>query len=240
MARPRGSKQQREQAMRLQTGGGKFIGYVRVSTADQGENGHSLDGQRSRIEAAARREGLTLVDVVCDVESGAKQRDGLDEAWERIVAGEAEGLLFCKLDRVGRSQQHLFALVQEARDRGLSLLGADETWHVRRGELVSEMVFFLMAFAQVERERISRRTREGLAAAKAKGVKLGRPAENVGEAAERATELRRTGMPWATIAKTLNDEGYTTARGGQFYPATVGRMIDRTDPTANPEGGYRP
>ncbi len=82
-------------------------------------------------------------------------------------------------------------------------------------------------------------TREGLAAAKAKGIKLGRPAENVGEAAERATELRRQGLPWATIAKTLNAEGYTTARGGIFHPATVGRMIDRTDPTANPEGGYR-
>jgi len=239
MARPRGSKRQREQEARLMTGAGRFIGYIRVSTLDQGTNGHSLEGQRQRLQEAAAREGVELIDIICDVRSGAKQRDGLDEVWARVLAGEAEGILFPKLDRVGRSQIHLATLVEQARDRGVSLLSSDEGWQVQRGELRNEALPFLIALAQVERERIGRRTREGLAVVKAKGIKLGRPAENVGEAAERATELRRQGKPWAEIAKMLNAEGYTTARGGKFFPATVGRMIDRTDPTANPEGGYR-
>jgi len=221
------------------TGAGRFIGYIRVSTEGQGTNGHSLEGQRQRLQDAADREGVELLDVVCDVKSGAKQRDGLDEVWARVLAGEAEGILFPKLDRVGRSQIHLATLVEQARDRGVSLLSSDEGWQVQRGELRNEALPFLIALAQVERERIGRRTREGLAVVKASGKKLGRPVENVGEAAERATELRRQGLPWATIAKMLNDEGYTTARGGIFHPATVGRMIERTDPTANPEGGYK-
>ena len=239
MARPRGTKKQREQEQRMLTGAGRFIGYIRVSTEGQGTNGHSLEGQRQRLQDAADREGVELLDVVCDVKSGAKQRDGLDEVWARVLAGEAEGILFPKLDRVGRSQIHLATLVEQARDRGVSLLSSDEGWQVQRGELRNEALPFLIALAQVERERIGRRTREGLAVVKASGKKLGRPVENVGEAAERATELRRQGLPWATIAKMLNDEGYTTARGGIFHPATVGRMIERTDPTANPEGGYK-
>ena len=166
MARPRGSRKHREQHLRLVTGGGRMIGYIRVSTAEQGTNGYSLDGQEERLQAAARREGVELVEVVCDVKSGAKQRDGLDEAWARVVAGEAEGILFPKLDRLGRSQLHLASLVEQARDQGLSLLSSDEGWQVYRGELRNEALPFLIALAQVERERISRRTREGLAVVK--------------------------------------------------------------------------
>ena len=238
MARPRGSKKQREQEQRMLTGAGRFIGYIRVSTVDQGTNGHSLDGQRQRLQEAADREGVELVDVVCDVKSGAKQRDGLDEVWARVLAGEAEGILFPKLDRVGRSQIHLATLVEQARDRGVSLLSSDEGWQVQRGELCNEALPFLIALAQVERERISRRTREGLAVVKASGKKLGHAARNT-ELQERATELRRSGMTLQAIADLFNEEGHKTATGAEYKPTTVARMVNRVDPAANPEGGYR-
>ena len=237
MARPRGSKKQREAQVRLTNGAGRIIGYVRVSTFDQGVNGHSLPGQVTRLREAARAEGLTLVGIVQDVESGAKQRDGLDEAWARVEAGEAEGIIFPKLDRLGRSQLHLASLVEEARDKGISLLSSDEGWQVKRGELVNEALPFLIAMAQVERERIGRRTKEGLAAARAKGVQLGRPALNV-KLQERATDLRREGNTLQAIADLFNEEGFTTATGAQYKATTVYRMVNRVDATANPEGGF--
>jgi len=237
MARPRGTRKDRERKARLLNGAGRFIGYIRVSTADQGASGHSLAGQVARLQEAAKREGLELLEVVQDVESGAKQRDGLEEVWRRVLAGEAEGVLFPKLDRLGRSQLHLASLVEQARDRGISLLSSDEGWQVCQGDLRNEALPFLIALAQVERERISRRTKEGLAAARAKGVRLGRPAENV-DLADRATDLRRQGNTLQEIADLFNAEGHRTKRGSAYQTVTVYRMINRTDPGANPEGGY--
>ena len=239
MARPRGSTKQRQADKRLATGAGRLIGYIRVSTVEQGAHGHSLAGQRTRLEQAAQAQGYTLLEIVEEVESGAKEREGLAEACARIEAGEAEGLLFPKLDRVGRSLVHLARLVEWARERGVTLLSSDEGLMVERGELRNEALPFLQALAQVERERISRRTKEGLAAARERGVKLGRPAENVGAPVQRAVELRRQGHTIAQVVETLAAEGYRTARGGVFHASTVFRMISREDPGANPPGGYR-
>jgi DNA invertase Pin-like site-specific DNA recombinase len=169
MARPRGTKEQRQQAMRLATGAGKFIGYIRVSTSGQEQNGHSLEGQIARLRMTAEAEGLELVDIVQDVESGAKQRDGLDALWQRLRDGEAEGVLIMRLDRLGRSLAALAALVDEAKKLQASILAVDGGWQIRRGE-VNGALPVLMGVAEMERDLISRRTREGLAAAKAKGV----------------------------------------------------------------------
>jgi DNA invertase Pin-like site-specific DNA recombinase len=91
----------------------------------------------------------------------------------------------------------------------------------------------------VERESISRRTKEGLKAAREKGVRLGRPAENRGAVAEVATQLRGQGLTLQEVADNLNARGYRTARGANFAPTTVFRMVNRMDPTVNPEGGYQ-
>ena len=57
MPRPRGTTRERAQERRLSMGGGKLIGYVRVSTIGQETNGHSLEGQRARLIQAAERRG---------------------------------------------------------------------------------------------------------------------------------------------------------------------------------------
>ena len=83
MARPRGTKKQREAEKRLMTGAGRFIGYIRVSTAGQECNGHSLDGQAARLREAAAREGVDLVrehldqffDVTAFAEEVAREQD---------------------------------------------------------------------------------------------------------------------------------------------------------------------
>ena len=236
MGRPRGTKKQREQQARLATGAGKFIGYIRVSTQAQGENGHSLAGQATRLQEVAAREGLELVDIVTEVESGAKERDGLADVQARILAGEAQGILFPKVDRLGRNQIHLLKVVAWAVDEGVDLLAADEGWQVRTGQKVDKMLPFRLAMAEVELERIKERTRDGLAAAKAKGVKLGRPALNVALEAD-AAELRRKGLTLQDIADMFNAQGLRTTKGTEYRPTTIYRMIERFDPEANQVGG---
>lgn len=239
MARPRGSKQQRAAEKRMVNGKGKLIGYIRVSTAGQGERGHSLDGQAARLCERAAREGFEVVDIIREVASGAKERDGLKEAQARIMAGEAEGLLFAKMDRLGRSMRHLAGLVEWAEDNQITLLSTEEGLMMEGGKLRHQTLHFLIAMAQVERNLISQRTREGLEAAKAKGVQLGRPAVHAGQVAEEAAALRRQGLPLQKVAEELTARGYRNARGAALGVKTVWNMINRVDPAANPEGGYR-
>lgn len=239
MARPRGSKRSREQEARLAMGRGRAFGYIRVSTRGQEEHGHSLDGQRQRLEETAAREGLELVEIVADVESGAKEREALAEVQRRVLAGEAQGIVFPKVDRLGRNILHLLRIVEWAVANRVDLLSADEGWQVRDGKEVDAMLPFRLAMAKVELEQIRSRTREGLKAARQKGIALGRPAENIGEIQNRALELRRQGKTLEEIAAALNAEGLRTARGAEFKPVTVYRMVNRLDPAANPEGGYR-
>jgi DNA invertase Pin-like site-specific DNA recombinase len=236
MARPRGSKRQREQKERLATGAGKVIGYIRVSTADQGTWGHSLHGQRERLAKRAADEGLELTDVVAEVASGSKARDGLAEVQRRVIAGEAQGIIFPKIDRLGRSMIHLLKIVEWAEAERVDLLSSDEGWQVRNGEKVDRMLPFRCAMAQVERERIGERTREGLAAARSKGATLGRPAEHVGDVAALAVRLRKRGLTIAEVTKQLNAKGFRTARGKEFGKSSVYYLIQRIDPAALPEG----
>ncbi len=238
MAGIRGQRKQRQMEKRMATGGGKLFGYVRVSTQEQGTNGHSLAGQYHRLREASEKAGFELADIEADVMSGAKRREKLEDLWDRVRAGEAEGIIFPKLDRLGRSQLHLAALVEQARDEGLTLFSADEGMQVNRGRLVNEALPFLVALAQVERERISRRTKEGLAAARRAGWPNdppGRRAENVGDVADRATRLRRDGKNLREIAALFNAEGLRTARGTEFRANTVWRMVERVDQSANLE-----
>jgi DNA invertase Pin-like site-specific DNA recombinase len=230
--------QRREVKIRRANGAGKMIGYIRVSTTAQGESGHSLDGQRKRLEETAAREGLQIVDIVSEVESGAKERDGLAEVQERVMAGEAQGIIFPKIDRIGRSMVHLLKIVEWAVANSVDLLAADEGWQVRDGKKVDKMLPFRLAMAEVELERIRERTREGLRAAKAKGVRIGHPLQNT-ELADRATELRRTGMTFQAIADLFNGEGRKTSQGAKYTGTQIYRMVNWIDPTANPVGGYR-
>jgi DNA invertase Pin-like site-specific DNA recombinase len=176
---------------------------------------------------------------VAEVESGAKEREGLAEVQARVLAGEAQGIIFPKVDRLGRSMIHLLKVVDWAAKNRIDLLSADEGWQVRDGAKVDKMLPFRLAMAEVELERIRERTRDGLKAARDKGIRLGRPAENTGDLAKRATQLRRQGKTWQEIADLFNAEGLRTARGKEFKTTTIARMIERVDPAANPEGGYR-
>jgi len=241
MPRPRGSGRERQRALHLATGGGRLVGYVRVSTEVQAEHGHSLYAQEERLREACARWGYECVGIYADVASGGRDdRAGLRDAMSAVERGDAEGLVFAKLDRVTRSMRHGAALVEWARAGGHTLASTDEGVMVLRGQLTNEALPFFLALAQVERERISRRTREGLAAARARGVVLGTPVRTKGTdpAAVRARELRASGLTIKRVAEALNREGYRTARGGRWHPGSVYTLLRRVSPEVLPVGGF--
>ena len=208
-------------AKKSTTGIGKAIGYIRVSTKNQEENGHSIAGQIQRVKDRCHEQGLNLIDVITEVECSTKERERFNDVQRRLDEDEAQVLVCAKFDRVGRSQIHLASIVEWAVKNKIDILSADEGWQIRAGKKVNKMLPFIIAFAEVELERIRERTCEGLAAAKAKGVRLGHATENV-ELSKRCYEMRSAGLTWGQLVRQLEDDGVVTKQGckvreGQAY-----------------------
>lgn len=199
---------------------GKVIGYARVSTDEQARSGLGIEGQRAAIDAEALRRGWTVDYVVDDGHSGATlRRPGLALVLEQITAGDV--LVAAKLDRLGRSTVDVLGLADRADREGWSLivldLGLDTTTPVGRFTLTA-----LAAVAQLERDLIAQRTRDAMGALKARGVRLGRPAELDPAIRARIVADRTAGLTLQAIADTLTAEGVPTARdGARWYPSTV-------------------
>jgi DNA invertase Pin-like site-specific DNA recombinase len=141
---------------------GRPIGYARVSTGDQ-----ELNSQVDELRAAG------CDPVFTDKASGAKSdRPGLDECMETLKEGDT--LVVWRLDRLGRSMQHLVSVITDLKVKGIAFRslrdGAIDTT-TASGELVFNI---FAALAQFERELIRERTRAGLSAARARGRLGGR------------------------------------------------------------------
>ena len=209
---------------------GRFIAYFRVSTDRQGRSGLGLDAQR---EAVLRHVGSNrgeLIGEFCEIESG-KRNDRPQLAAAISAANRAKAtLIIAKLDRLARNVHFVSGLMES----GVDFVAADNP-HANK-----LMVHMLAAFAEHEREQISQRTKDALAAAKARGIRLGRngadrlaPAYRA-EAIERArqlapilAELRRTGMSARRIAAELAARGIATPSGGRWHAQSVLRVIGR-------------
>lgn len=142
---------------------GRKIGYVRVSDHDQSE-----DLQMDALNAA----GCTAIYRDHGISGVKASRPGLDEALSTLEQGDT--LTVWKLDRLGRSTIHLLQILDGLLERGIEFQaitqGIDSTTAVGR------MIFGQLAvFAEYERSLISERTKAGMAAAKARGVHVGRP-----------------------------------------------------------------
>jgi DNA invertase Pin-like site-specific DNA recombinase len=147
----------------------RVVGYVRVSTDEQGVSGLGLEAQRAAIAAEYGRRGWELARVEEDVAGGAKlDRPGLNAAVEAVAGGDVDGLIVSKLDRLSRSVADFSALLERFRSKGWGLvileLGIDTTTIM--GEAMATMA---ATFAQVERRRIGERSREALAVRKRRG-----------------------------------------------------------------------
>lgn len=139
------------------------IGYVRVSDIDQTEN-----LQLDALKAA----GCDLIYGDHGVSGSIKHRKGLDELLASLNAGDT--LVVWKLDRLGRSTIHLMQLLDDLRNRGVDFQAI--TQGINTTTAVGRMLYGQLAvFAEFEREQIRERTKAGMAAAKARGVHIGRP-----------------------------------------------------------------
>ena len=220
----------------------KVVTYYRVSTSGQGRSGLGLDAQRAAVSQFCGGRGCDIVGEFTEVESGkSNSRPELARAMHLAKVTGAT-LVVAKLDRLSRNVAFLAAL----QDSGARFVAADMP---EANELT---IHIMAAVAQAERKAISRRTVEALAAAKARGTKLGNPngAEplrraNKGNAAS-VVAIKDGAARFAadlepivadiiaaghsslrTIAAELNRRGIVTRRGGAWHAATVRDLLGR-------------
>ena len=212
------------------TAGAKVIGYVRVSTDEQADSGLGLEAQRAAIRLEAKRHGWTLLTIYEDVASGRSlnRRPGLEAAFAAVAAGEADGLICSKLDRLSRSVIDFSSILKRFQDNGWALvvmdLGVDTSTIM--GAAMAQMV---SVFSELERRRIGERTREALAQRKAQGVRLGRPPVLPAAVERRIRRAHARGDSLRKIADRLNADAVPTAHGGErWHASTVRSVITRT------------
>ena len=223
---------------------GRFVSYLRVSTAKQGASGLGTEAQRKAVTDYLNGGRWSLIAEVVEVESGKRDdRPKLAEALALCRIHNAV-LVVAKLDRLSRDAAFLMTLQKS----GVRFVAADMPE-------ANEMVVGIMAVvAQAERKMISTRTKAALAAAKARGTKLGgtrwdhlagevgdkgraagietRQAKAKGRAGDLApiiADLRAKGATsLREIAAGLNARGIPTARGGVWSAVQVQRVLAPT------------
>jgi DNA invertase Pin-like site-specific DNA recombinase len=213
----------------------QFVAYYRVSTERQGRSGLGLDAQRSAVLDYING-GAELVGEFTETESGKRSdRPELVKALEACRRKKAR-LVIAKLDRLSRNLAFIATLMES----GVEFVAVDNP-HANK-----LTVHILAAVAQHEREMISERTKAALAAAKARGKRLGNPrlviAAQRGTAAVKAAAglfaanvlpvIREIQAAGATshnaIATKLNARNIRTARGGRWTHVQVGAVLART------------
>jgi DNA invertase Pin-like site-specific DNA recombinase len=221
--------------------GDSFVSYLRVSTHKQGRQGLGIEAQRAAVASYLAGFGATPLAEFVEVESGKRDdRPQLGRALAECRVRKAT-LIIAKLDRLARDAHFLLGLQRS----GVAFTAADLPNANRLTVGIMAMV------AEEERRAISERTKAALAAAKARGVKLGGRVENLknaelgrqrGAAARRAKAASRTadllplidtiraeGVTSSTgIAKALNERGIPTARGGRWQAVQVQRILRST------------
>jgi len=186
------------------------IGYIRVSTARQGRSGLGLEAQLATISRFAEAEAFNVVETFTETESGANDdRPQLNAAIER--ARKAKAPIICaKLDRLSRDVHYISGLMKHRVPFIVAELGADTD---------PFLLHIYAALAEKERALIARRTKDALAAAKARGVIMGglrdKGVQLRAEALERAEALRPvfaelSGFSHRAAAKALNERGIKT------------------------------
>lgn len=220
----------------------QVVTYLRVSTAAQGRSGLGLEAQRHAVEQFCRSRSCEVLAEYVEVESGKRSdRPALAKALHHAKVTGAT-LVIAKLDRLSRNAAFLLQL----QDSGAKFVAADMP------EASNLTVGILALVAQQEREAISARTKAALAAAKARGTRLGNP--NGAAALRRAAkgngaavgavkasadrhaadlapviaDLREAGCrSLRDLAEALNERRMKTPRGGKWHPTSVRNLLER-------------
>lgn len=148
----------------------KIAIYVRVSRVDQ-----NPDNQKLQLEAYAQRMGWAgQYEVFEEKESTRNTRPVQWDLYNRLLRREFDTLLIWKFDRWARSTRELIEHMENMKERGVNLISLTENLDLNTS-MGKAMLTIISAFAQLERDLISERTKAGLERAKARGKVLGRP-----------------------------------------------------------------
>lgn len=222
----------------------RYIAYIRVSTPKQGKSMLGIEAQKAAVAEFLKRTGGQLLAEFVEIQTGThEQRPQLVEALKLCKLTNST-LLIAKLDRLSRNAAFLLAL----QNAGTRFIACDCP------HMDQTTVGILAVIAQSERQAISQRTKSALAAAKARGIKLGNPSLKGGNAStasiarlarskkamNRAHELedviqdsKRNGCKTLRdIASHLNRLGITTPRGRAWHASSVRLVMQRLSTSA--------
>jgi DNA invertase Pin-like site-specific DNA recombinase len=214
------------------------VGYARVSSAMQVENGVSLQAQRARIEAWCKAHDYKLLEVFEDaaVSGSRTDRPELAKAIKQCTEGVA--LVVFSLSRLGRSTRHVLELSEQLDRAGADLVSLSEA--VNTTSAAGKMIFRLLAvLAEFERDLIGERTSAALQYKIDKGERAGQipygaklardgirllpnPAER--KAIDQIKRLRTRGLSLRAIAEALSKTKHKP-RGRQWYGQTVANIL---------------
>lgn len=215
----------------------KVIGYVRVSTQEQGKTRNGLEAQAEAIRLFCHYNGYELLEIAEEVQSGADDERPVLAAITKKAVKLGAYVVVNKLDRLSRDAIFILTYVRQNPRTIVTQLGEDVdpfTLHIYAG------------LAEKERKMISDRTKAGLQSKKARGESLGASKDKLAVIGEKAAialqdkadafaeRLKPTiqrmlgkGMTYRQMADELNDLGVKTSRGGNWYASTVGNVVAR-------------
>lgn len=219
----------------------KTVGYIRVSTDEQVNDGVSLDNQRKRIEAFCIAKDWELVNIYEDAGKSGKDlnRDGVKKLIKDSGKGIFNAVVVYKVDRITRRQRDLWHLIDDVFEPdGIGFVSVNEPFDTTSA-IGKACLGMIGVFAQLERDLIAERTKDALKYKKEKGDYLGTVPLGYdivdGELQERedelavvkyAKKLRTGGYSLGKIAVTFNGEGVPTKRGGKWYRSTVRYLLN--------------
>lgn len=230
----------------------KLIGYVRVSTDMQAEEGVSLEAQEVDIRRYCElyKARYQLLDVVRDEgwSGSTLQRPGIQAVLQRIQEGQADGVIVSKLDRLSRSVLDLVSITEQE----VSILSVNE--QIDTSTPTGRLIFHMLgAMAQWERETIAERVRRALLHLRERGVRLGEVPYGLTLTSDRDAEGRLIAvknedeqavirlilalrqdptrrLSYRKIAEYLNQKEIPTKKGNRWFAHSVWTIAMRIDP----------
>lgn len=219
----------------------KAIGYVRVSTTAQAEQGISLENQIEKIRAYCGFNDLELVDIVVDEGISAKNLTGRPKAQALIQRAKAEKLaiIVYKLDRMFRNTVDSITTMESLEKAGIPFHSINEK--LDTGSAMGKFfVTMISAMAELERNVISERTKDALQNKKSQGKRVGNlpfgfcldvdgetliPEPTEQEIIQTIQKLKREGSSLQKIAEHLNNQGHTTRTGNPFSKSHIQNLL---------------
>jgi DNA invertase Pin-like site-specific DNA recombinase len=217
----------------------KTIGYVRVSTQEQANEGVSLDAQEARIGAYCLAMDWDVSEVIRDAGKSAKslKRPGMAKVLAGIRDGSIERVIVLKLDRLTRNRRDLDEIIDDCAKHNVALVSITQVLDTST-PTGRAMIAIQGVFSQLQREQIGENTAEMLAHKRQRRtaygptpfgfVRVGKaliPEPTERAALDEAVRMDRSGASYREIAARLTELGVKPHRGKAWYASSVSAIL---------------